>query len=64
MCRPCPCLLARLAKVNSEMYQKNSVKYQSKKTWNNLQQTLDIDLLQENRVSTKKPISEYFFDSY
>ena len=34
------------------------------KTWNNLQQTLDIDLLQENRVSTKKPISEHFFNSY
>ena len=46
------------------MYGKNSVKYQSRKVWNNLQQTLDIDLLKENRASTKKLISEYFLNGY
>ena len=46
------------------MHVKNSVKYQSTKVWNNLQQTLDIDLLQENKASAKKRISEYFLKGY
>ena len=51
-------------KVHTETYGKNSIKYQSTKLWNNLQQISQMDLLQQTRADTKKLVSEHFFNSY
>ena len=51
-------------KVCTETYGKNSIKYQSTKLWNNLNQILQIDLLQQTRGDAKKLISEHFFNNY
>ena len=51
-------------KVHTETYGKNSIKYQSTKLWNDLQQISQMDLLQQTRADTKKLVSEHFFNSY
>ena len=51
-------------KVHTETYGKNSIKYQSTKLWNNLQQILQMDLLQQTWADTKRLVSEHFFSSY
>ena len=51
-------------KVHTETYRKNCIKYQSTKLWNNLNEILQIDLLQQTRGDGKKLISEHFFNNY
>ena len=51
-------------KVHTETYGKNSIKYQSAKLWNNLNQILQIELLQQTRGDAKKLISQPFFNNY
>ena len=51
-------------KVYTETYGKNSIKYQSTKLWNHLQQTLKVDLKQQSRAEAKKIISEHFYNNY
>ena len=46
-------------KVHTEMYAQNSIKYQSTKLWNNLNQILQINLLQQTSGNSKKLISEH-----
>ena len=41
------------------MYAQNSIKYQSTKLWNNLNQILQINLLQQTSGNSKKLISEH-----
>ena len=43
-----------IPKVYTETYGKNSIKYQSTKLWNHLQQTLKVDLKQQSRAEAKK----------
>ena len=53
------------AKVHTRTYQKNSIKYQSTKLWNNHQQILQIDLLQQTKGELQKNlISEHFLNNY
>ena len=40
-------------KVHTETYGKNSINYQSTKLWNNLNQILQIDLLQQTKEDAK-----------
>ena len=52
-------------KVHTRTYQKNSIKYQSTKLWNNHQQILQIDLLQQTKGELQKNlISEHFLNNY
>ena len=41
-------------KVHTETYGKNSIKYQSTKLWNNLNQILQISMLQQTKGECKK----------
>ena len=41
------------------MHAQNSIKYQSTKLWNNLNQILQINLLQQTSGNSKKLISEH-----
>ena len=49
-----------LPKVYTETYGKNYIKYQSTKLWNNLNQILQTDLLQQTRGDAEKLISKRF----
>ena len=51
-------------KVYTETYGKNSIKYQSTKLLNHLQQTLKVDLKQQSRAEAKKIIFEHFYNNY
>ena len=51
-------------KLHTETYGKNDIKYQSTKLWNNLNQILQVDLLQQTREDAKKLISTHFFNNY
>ena len=52
-----------VSKVNSICY-KGSIKFSSTKTWNYLQNTLNIIFLEISRAKAKKPISKHFIDTY
>ena len=51
--------------TQEHIYQKNSIKYQSTKLWNDHQQILQIDLLQQTKGELQKNlISEHFLNNY
>ena len=51
-------------KVNIIWYGKESIKFSSTKTWNYLQNALNIDLLEISRAKAMKLISKRFIESY
>ena len=51
-------------RVHIGTYGKNSIKYQSTNLWNNLNQILQIDLLQQTRGGAEKLIFEHSFNNY
>ena len=53
-----------LPQPKTENYEKTSVFYQAALTWNNMQNVLSIDLVEETNSKVKESIINHFLNTY